>query len=363
MQVRIAQVVSSIAHSISIYEEALSTMTATLIELIKNTKQWDASAEKKLRAHVVKNPSSAQESVEDRIFGTPITPLITAIEKQAPLSVIAFLIDEWPASLQKGNPLSKAVENDSLDVIKYIVEKDASTLGERSPGSLNYGWTPLMTAVSSDASFEVVSYLVEKDDGEIVHESNTGLTPIHNALWDEWVDSEILTYLVKSFPEYLDCKNDEGQRPINLVTALHHGSDIASILLRGQIIFDGGICLKGDEQPPWGDYSGEDETNREFFPLFCSLATEMNDQVKRVSLSGVVFKQDQWKLLVKTLKTLEHVKSLTSSDIKIGDGGKRTSDELGNELLDALQEKNPEITGKIGEKEIPDKAGGKRKRE
>jgi hypothetical protein len=88
----------------------------------------------------------------------------------------------------------------------------------------------------------------------------------------------------------------------------------------------------------------------------------MNEKVKQVKLESVQFDSSEWKLLLKTLGKLQHVESLFCSYLEVGDDFDETKCEaFGQEVLNALKVNNPNITGKIGGKEIS-VGGGKRKR-
>jgi ankyrin repeat protein len=217
----------------------------TLVQFIRETKKWSGAREKQLRNYVTKHPQSVQEASAEGAS----TPLIAAIEQKAPLSIIMYLVQM--GGMNKGSPLSEAVQHEnSLPVIKYLYTQNEDAIGDRTGGSLNYGWTPLMLAVSDGfkepSPFEVISFLVENDNGQ-EHMSNTGLTPLHIA-FNSGLDSEIIQYLILSFPQYVKERLDEFRElPVHLMDMMGRGHgdedkrNLASLLFRAQIETDKGI--------------------------------------------------------------------------------------------------------------------------
>jgi hypothetical protein len=328
----------------------------TLIQFIRETKKWSEAKEKQLRNYVTKHPQSVQEASSEDSGAS--TPLIAAIEQKAPLSVIMYLVQM--GGMNAGSPLSEAVQHEnSLPVIKYLYTQNKDAIGDSSGGSLNYGWTPLMLAVSDGGKkpspFEVISFLVENDNGQ-EHISNTGLTPLHIAFNSE-LDSEIIQYLILSFPQYAKERLDEFRElPVHLIH--DDRRTLASLLFRAQLETDNGICFDDAEsEPPWGGKE-DDECGcvRDLFPLFCGIVGDMNEKVKQVKLESVQFDSSEWKLLLKTLGKLQHVETLFCSYLEVGDDFEETKCKaFGQEV------NNPNITGKIEGKEIS-VGGGKRKR-
>jgi hypothetical protein len=201
---------------------------------------------------VTKHPQSVQEA-------SP-TPLIAAIEQKAPLSVIMYLVQM--GGMNEGSPLSEAVQHEnSLPVIKYLYTQNKDAIGDFSGGSLDYGWTPLMLAVSDGdkkpSPFEVISFLVENDNGQEHMSNSTGVTPLHIA-FNSGLDSEIIQYLILSFPQYVKERLDEFRElPVHLMDMMDIGHDdkrtLASLLFRAQIETDKGICFDNPNlEPPWG---------------------------------------------------------------------------------------------------------------
>jgi ankyrin repeat protein len=118
-----------------------------------------------------------------------------------------------------------ACQNSDVEILKYLVTKGANINDAKN----EFGETPLHFAVRDNSNIDVVKYLVSQK-ANINAKDNRGRTPLHLAAGHKSNKVEVLKYLISQGAD-VNAKNNDGRTPLDESTArwLHNGERMSHI--------------------------------------------------------------------------------------------------------------------------------------
>ena len=130
-------------------------------------------------------------------------PLHYACKRNAPLEVLEFLIQQYPASVkEKDNqgklPLHYACKNNApIQVLEFLVQQYPDSFKEKSYYCKRL---PLHFACMNNAPLEVLEFLVQRYPDSVMEKEYWGKLPLHLA-WENNAPLQVLEFLVQQYPD------------------------------------------------------------------------------------------------------------------------------------------------------------------
>jgi len=134
---------------------------------------------KTIRRLVKSYPDAVRATIKDKSSPKQL-PLHVACGRNAPIGVLEFLVQQYPASVKKCDsdnclPLHYiCFHNASLDVVRYLVELYPDSVKEQDVSKS----LPLHRACDSNAPLAVVRYLVERYPESVTEKDCDGAVPL-----------------------------------------------------------------------------------------------------------------------------------------------------------------------------------------
>ena len=137
-----------------------------------------------------------------------ITPFYAAVEGNADINMLKFLVDKGANVNVKDNidwtPLHTAAVRSKIDVVQFLIEKGVDVNVKNSLGR-----TPLHEAAGSDKPNIDVFMCLIASGADVNTKDNEGRTPLHDAVM---FNHKIVKYLIDQGAD-VNAKDNDGRKP------------------------------------------------------------------------------------------------------------------------------------------------------